>query len=130
MSTLHTDPIKVVGQEIFELKISAAEEIAKLRGEMKDATNGHLDTLCVNLQRALAFHESLDGLAFSFARMAEDDNVALALLRRLDEINVRMSQVKTWGNSQSAAAIEGRTSALRQVFVSVKDELRDVLRAQ
>lgn len=131
MSTLHTDPIKVVGNEIFELKLSAAEHIEKLRGDVEKATNGHLDTIATDLQRALAFHEALDGLASSFARMADDNNsVATALLRRLGEINLRMSMVKTWGNSQSPAAIEGRTSALRQVFVRVEDELRDVLRAQ
>lgn len=130
MATLHTDPIKVVSNEIFELKLSAAEHIEKLRGDVEKAINSHLDTIATDLQRALAFHEVLDGLASSFARMGDDDTVALGLLRRLDEINMLMSMVKTWGFSQSPAAIEGRTSALRQVFVSVKDELREVLRAQ
>lgn len=130
MPTLHTDPLKIIGNDIFELKLSAGKHIEKLRGEVKKATNGHLETIATDLQRVLAFHEAVEGLASSFARMADDDNVSMSLLRRLGEINMRMSMVKTWGNSQSAAAIEGRTAALRQVFVRVEDELRDVLRAQ
>lgn len=131
MSTPHrTDPMYVIAADIFNLVLSAAEDIEKLRGEAEKAANSHLDTIATDLQRALAFHEAVDGLSRSFARMADDDTVALSLLRRLDEINTIMSMVKTWGFSQSPAAIEGRTSALRQVFVLVKDELRDVLRAK
>lgn len=130
MSTLHTDSIKVIADDISELELSAAEHIEKLRGEVKKATDSHLATIATDLQRVLAFHEAVEGLSRSFARMADDDTVALSLLRRLGEIGTRMSMVKNWGRHQSAAAIEGRTSALQQVFVRVEDELRDVLRAK
>ena len=130
MPTLHTDPIKAVGQEIFEMKLSANEEIEKLRGEMKKATNSHLDTLCANLQRALAYHEAVDHLSCAFARQfpVGEDSIELALLRRLRETTDRMAMAKTYGSSQSAAAVEGRVAALRQVSNALHDALRDILR--
>lgn len=128
MSTLHTDPIQEVGQSIFEMKLSATEEIEKLRGEMKKATNSHLNTISTNLQRALAYHEAVDMLSSAFARMGEDANVELALLRRLRETTSRMSMAKTYGSTQSDAAVEGRIAAFNQVSIELMDALRDILR--
>lgn len=130
MSTLHTDPIKVVAAEIFNLVLSAAEDIENLRGEAEKAANSHLDTIATDLQRALAFHEAVDGLSRRFARMSDEDNVALSLLRRLNEVNDRLVMVKNFGSNQSAAAIEGRTAALAQVHGKLSDAMRDVLRAK
>jgi hypothetical protein len=130
MTTLHTDPIKAVSQEIFELRLSATEEIEKLRGEMKKATNSHLDTLCASLQRALAYHEAVDGLSSSFARMLDEDSVELSLLRRLRETTDRMAMAKNFGFSQSSAAVEGRVAAFNRVSNVLHDELRDILRSR
>jgi hypothetical protein len=130
MSTLHTDPIKAVGQEIFELQLSATEEIEKLRAEVKKATNNHLETISADLQRALAFHEAVDGLSSSFARMSDDESVELALLRRLRETTDRMAMAKTFGSSQSAAAVEGRVAAFNRVSIELHHALRDILRSR
>jgi hypothetical protein len=128
MPTLHTDPIKEVDQSIFEMKLSATEEIEKLRGEMKKATNSHLNTISENLQRALAYHEAVDMLSSTFARMGEDASVELALLRRLRETTDRMAMAKNFGFSQSSAAVEGRVAAFNRVSNALHDELRDILR--
>ncbi len=126
MTTLHTDPVKVVAQTMFEMKLSAGEEIEKLRGQVKKATNGYLDTICENLQRALAYQEAVGHLSSAFARMSED-TTELVLLRQLRVTTEHLATSVSIGN-HSKAAIEGMAAAHRQVANALHDAFYDLIR--
>lgn len=127
MTTLHTDPVKVVGQKMFEMKFSATEQIEKLRGDMKKATNGYLDTLCADLQRALAYHQAVDYLSSSFARMSED-TPELVLLRQLRVTTENLASEVSLGNNRSLASTQGFGAAHKQVANALHDALYDLIR--
>lgn len=126
MTTLHTDPVKAVSAKMFEMKLSATEHIEKLRGQVKTATNGYLDSLCADLQRALAYHQALDYLSSSFARMSED-NTELVLLRQLRVTTEDLATSVSVGY-HSKATIEGTAAAHRQVANVLHDALYDTIR--
>ena len=127
MTTLHTDQVKVVAQAMFEMKTSAAEQIEKLRGQVKTATNGYLDTICADLQRALADYEAVDHLSSSFARMSED-NAELVLLRQLRVTTENLASEVSLGNNRSLAFTQGIAAAHKQVANALHDALYDIVR--
>jgi hypothetical protein len=127
MSTLHTNPIKAVGQKMFEMRLSATEEITKLRDQVEKATNGYLDTICADLQRALAYHEAVEGLSSTFARMSED-NTELVLLRQLRVTTENLATEVSLCNNRSLASIQGIAAAHKQVANALHDALYDIVR--